>query len=209
MPTSLQLRFDQVEGALAGWEAKARRRDEVRWAEVRRLWSESPWQRLHYGFHLPIAMETWGGAQSCVEKRKEMDGDRQREREKERTCARWDRKARESERVARGERWREKEGGRRKRDGWTRDGQDTVRDQDRVGRRSKWSSETITHQQIYRSSIRAVFYMPRDTSQQSRNAYFFKNRLTLKMLLNVLICAAYQIKRNFLRKLTANSQHAC
>lgn len=48
-----------------------------------RLWSESPWQRLHYGFHLPIAMETWGGAQSCVEKRKEMDGDREREREVE------------------------------------------------------------------------------------------------------------------------------
>lgn len=43
-----------------------------------RLWSESPWQRLHYGFHLPIAMETWGGAQSRVEKRKEMDGDRER-----------------------------------------------------------------------------------------------------------------------------------
>lgn len=68
-----------------------------------RLWSESPWQRLHYGFHLPIAMETRGGAQSCVEKRKEMDGDGEREGGRESAGARerWGGKERESERDAR------------------------------------------------------------------------------------------------------------
>lgn len=83
-----------------------------------RLWSESPWQRLHYGFHLPIAMETWGGAQSCVEKRKEMDGDGERAREggRERENARttWGGKERESERDARrGEERRKMEEGER------------------------------------------------------------------------------------------------
>lgn len=88
-----------------------------------RLWSESPWQRLHYGFHLPIAMETRGGAQSCVEKRKEMDGDREREGGRERESVSMMGWKGESERDARKDgRWKKvEERWLREDEGWSGD----------------------------------------------------------------------------------------